>query len=163
MFSRAEVVAAIRDATRRTIVTFKPLSERQLAVPVTHGEDGSPWTGREVLAHLAGRALFYQLLIELARSGDRIDAFDQAEFNAIRLQDRIGTPVDDLLLEFWRTHEDLVRQIAFEPAFTRSVRFNGRVMVLSEALLIEAAIHSLEHAASVQWAVNGTARSVKGG
>lgn len=153
MFARREVVAAIRDATRRSAATFGALSDAQLAVRVGDGSGADAWTAREVLAHLAGRALLYALLIELARTGLRLDDFDVDEFNALRVHDRRERGVADLLAEFRTTHEELARWVAVEPAFEQSVRLNGRAMPLSTVLLVEAALHSLEHAAAVRQAV----------
>src|SRR5690348_9249981 len=87
IFGPDEAAAAVAAATRRASAFFAELSDAQLATGVLDAGDRR-WTARDVLAHLAGRALGYALVVEFARRGEALDAIDPLEFAQARLDDR---------------------------------------------------------------------------
>jgi hypothetical protein len=148
MFSQRELVLAIEDATTRTTETFTGLTVMDWAVPVQH----EPMrTVRDVLAHLAGSGVTYALLIEIARHGVALEAFDWGEFLALRLADRATVSVAELLTQYRTVQLDLIRQIiAMDPdLLQRPVRIGDCRSLLDSALLRAGALHALEHRAQI--------------
>lgn len=148
MFSRRELVLAIHDATARTIETFTSLAGADWTARVEHEPT---WTTRDVLAHLAGSGIAYALLIETARHGVALEAFDREEFVQMRLADRATVSVADLLTEYRMAQLDLMRQVAtMSPALLqRPVRIGSCWSPLDSALFQAAALHALRHRAQV--------------
>lgn len=149
-----QIVSRIREGNERVFQTFGSLSEEQLATQV---HDGG-WTAKEVLAHLAGRQQGYDMMIQLAESGERPDFgnVDIDERNQRLVDERIDQSRDELLNEFRKVHEELVQRVEglSDDLLQRTLPHPRRGEIpLAEYLLNSGGQHSINHTAEVEEAL----------
>jgi uncharacterized damage-inducible protein DinB len=154
IFGPDEAAAAVAAATRRTTAFFAELSGAQLAAVVCDNVEWR-WTARDVLAHLAGCALGYALVVEFARRGEALDSIDPREFALARLEDRRGRAADELLEELELVHEHLAERLRTMPSdlLHAPVRYGPYTWTLIDALVLASACHALAHVAAVRRAL----------
>jgi hypothetical protein len=164
MATKAEIIEAIRRGEDRVIATFSALSPEQLATRV-HDDEGDQWTAKHVLAHLAGRAEGYQRLLQRAQGAQAAPAqatsqpagggFNVDEWNRRQVSPRVDRPVDALLEEFRRVHEDLVRQVEALPddLLARMVPYPPPERPLGDVIMRSGGTHSINHTAVVEQAL----------
>ena len=154
MAMKQEIIEAIRTSQERVFTTFSSLSAGQLATRV-HDDEGDQWTAKQVLAHLAGRAQSYELIVKMAQPGvapPQLGGFDIDEWNRRLVDARFDKGVPELLAEFKQVHDDLVKQVETMPEETLRSELpmpQGAVR-LGDQILSSGAIHSINHAEVVE-------------
>ena len=153
MANRQEVIAAIQEGIGRVEATFGGLTDEQLSVTV-HEADGG-WTARQVLAHLAGRAVGHQMLLSMATAATPPDlsGFNVNDWNQQIVDERAGRSRDELLQEFRQAHEALIESVRELPdgAFEKLVPSpRGGEVALGEMLAGSGGRHSVNHTVEVE-------------
>ena len=152
MATREEIAEAVRQGIEATEKTFAGLSDEQLATQIY--DEGDGWTGRQVLAHLAGRKTGYDLLFEMA-TGQREASFgDDLDFDAWNrrfVDERAGRPRDELLTEFKTVHEELIERAMTldDDALAVKLTMPRGEMTIGDILAGSGGIHSINHSADV--------------
>lgn len=149
LLSARELGSAIDDVLRRCDQRFDSLTDTQLATVVY--ATAPCWRVHDVLAHLAGSALRYALLLVAAESGQPLPTLEVDAFNAIRIADRRGRSVARLLDEVRETHHELTAYLrVMPPGLLEEPIVVGATRMPLSALLFDAAVrHPLGHLADV--------------
>ena len=157
MATKQEIAEAIRNSEERVMKTFSGLSEEQLNTRV-HDDENDQWNARQVLAHLAGRAMGYERTLWAAECGAPPAApgsFNVDDWNRERVSERIDKSVDDLLQEFKQVHDDMIARIEAMPQelLDKEVQRPQGMVKLGDALIGGCATHSINHTAVVERAL----------
>ena len=160
MATKAEIIASIHAGMARVQETFGDLSDEQLATPVHNEEAG--WTAREILIHLAGRAIGYNLTVRLAEGGGIPSGggFNVNDWNQRRIDERREKSRDELLAEFRTVHEALITRVEgmSDEFLARTIpRGPGVTITVAEAMRLGGGQHSISHNSEVEQAL-GLAR-----
>ena len=153
MPTKPEIIAAIQRGIDRVEQTFGGLTDEQLDTRVHEGDGG--WTGRQILAHLAGRAGTHQMVFQMAEAPPSetppAGGFDVNHWNQQIVDERAGASRDDLLTEFRDTHEQLIKRVETLPeeALDKPVTTPRGASTLGEVLMNSGGKHSLTHADEV--------------
>lgn len=156
MPTKQEIIAAIQEGIERVEQTFGKLSDEQLDAQVHEGDGG--WTGRQILAHLAGRSGTHQMIFQMAEApppqSSELGGFDVNHWNQKIVDERAGSSKDDLLAEFRETHEQLLQRVEALPddGLQQPVTMTRGVMPLGDVLLNSGGKHSVAHAEEVEQA-----------
>ena len=160
MATKAEIIASIEQGMARVQETFGVLSDEQLATPV-HSEEAG-WTAREILIHLAGRAMGYNLTVRLAEGGGMPaggGAFNVNDWNQRRIDERKEKSRDELLAEFRAVHEELITRVQgmSDEFLARTIpRGPGVTITVAEAMHLGGGQHSINHTIEVEQALGLT-------
>lgn len=154
VIAKEQIISRIQEGNERVLQTFGSLSDQQLATQVHEGG----WTAKEVLAHLAGRAPGYDMLIHMAEAGARPDLsnLNIDERNQQLVDERIDNSRAALLDEFRDVHEDLVKRVngLSDDLLQRPIPHpRGGEVPLAEMLLNGGGQHSINHTAEVEEAL----------
>jgi hypothetical protein len=160
MASRAEVVDTIRQGTEQVQRTFGSLTAEQLQTQVHESEGG--WTAKEVLAHLAGRQVVNDRLLQMA-SGERASLGSDAgtaDWNQTLVNQRLSRSRDALLAEFQAVQEALVGQVQAlsDDQLAQPIPLPQGEMPLGDLLGMAGGAHANHHAEEVEQAVARAAR-----
>jgi hypothetical protein len=155
--TKQEITAAIREGIAQVEKTFGSLSDDQLAVKVHESAGG--WTAKEILAHLAGRALGYERMSNLAAGNPPAGPFDVNHWNQERVDERIANSRDDLLAEFRTVHENLIAYVDTldDATLAREISFGPQTLQLGDVLARSGGQHSINHSREVEQALQASA------
>jgi hypothetical protein len=154
--SRTEIIDAIQAGINRVCSTFASLSEDQLETTIYEGPNG--WKAREILAHLAGRQETYDMLIAMAfeSNGTPPAGFNIDTWNQRLVDDRSGSDRDSLLEEFKTVHENLIARVETfrDDQLALPIALPNRETTLGDVLLGSGGMHSMQHAADTEQALD---------
>lgn len=154
MPTKHEITAAIREGIEHVEQTFGGLTDEQLDAQVHQGDGG--WTGRQVLAHLAGRSGTHQMIFQMAGAPPPDPAasggFDVNHWNQQIVDERASASKEELLSEFRETHEQLIARVETLPeeSLDQPVTTPRGTSSLGEVLVNSGGKHSVTHAEEIK-------------